>query len=382
MPGPTCAQAPARRRSLSARPRSAVAVVEVAPARRSSTSRRCRPPPPRRCGWRRARPRPASGTGRRRRRSAARAGRRRPNRGPRATADTSGASGSAAQNSSLLPPSSEQRGRRAGEHPEAGRRVPRSRRLTAPTAASARRPEVGDRVLQALSSRNSALPATRTLAPAAAAPATVAGPMPPSTSMSTSRPPLDDQRPQLGDLGLHDGDVGLAAEAGVDRHDQHHVDEVEHVRDGRDRGGRVEGDGRAGAQLADAAERAVQVRGGLGVDDERARSRPRRSGRAARRARSTIRWASNGTVACLPAGGDDVGPEGEVGHEAAVHHVPLDAVDARLLQGAALLAQPGEVGREHGRDDRDRPGRRATPQRYPSARSIQVVVDWTEPVTG
>ena len=45
---------------------------------------------------------------------------------------------------------------------------------------------------------------------------------------------VDDELAQLGDLGLHGGDVGLAAEAGVDRHDQDHVDQVEHVLDGRD----------------------------------------------------------------------------------------------------------------------------------------------------
>ena len=52
-------------------------------------------------------------------------------------------------------------------------------------------------------------------------------------------------------------------------------------------------------------------------------------------------------------GSDDVGPEGQVGDEDAVHHVPLDAVDAGLLEGLALVAQPGEVGGEHGRGDVD-----------------------------
>ena len=71
---------------------------------------------------------------------------------------------------------------------------------------------------------------------------------------------------------------------------------------------------------------------------------------------STIRWASNGTVACVAGGGDDVGPERQVGDELAVHHVPLDEVDARLLQRGDLLAEPGEVGRQHGRGDLDRAG--------------------------
>ena len=50
---------------------------------------------------------------------------------------------------------------------------------------------------------------------------------------------------------------------------------------------------------------------------------------------------------------DHVGPEGEVGHELPVHHVPLDAVDAGLLERGHLLAEPGEVGGQHGRGDLD-----------------------------
>ena len=70
-----------------------------------------------------------------------------------------------------------------------------------------------------------------------------------------------------------------------------------------------------------------------------------------------------------PAGGDHVGPEGEVRHEAAVHHVPLDAVDAGRLEGGDLLAQPGEVGREHRRRDLDAVGRcrGGRPSVHPSA---------------
>ena len=90
----------------------------------------------------------------------------------------------------------------------------------------------------------------------------------------------------------------------------------------------------------------MQVACGLGVHDEQARSRPRRSARRASSGSSTIRWASKGTLACGAAGLDDVGPEGEVGHEAPVHHVPLDAVDAGRL----------ELRRPPRRGGRSRPG--------------------------
>src|SRR3954468_9672464 len=52
-------------------------------------------------------------------------------------------------------------------------------------------------------------------------------------------------------------------------------------------------------------------------------------------------------------GGDDVGAEGEVGHEAPVHHVPLDAVDAGGLEGGDPLAELWEVGGQHAGGDLD-----------------------------
>src|SRR5690606_8023854 len=76
-----------------------------------------------------------------------------------------------------------------------------------------------------------------------------------------------DHRRDLGDLRLHRRQVVLAAEAGVDGHDQHQVDQVHDV---GDRGGGRRGVQRhrgAGTQLADVAERAVQVGAGLGVHD-------------------------------------------------------------------------------------------------------------------
>ena len=56
----------------------------------------------------------------------------------------------------------------------------------------------------------------------------------------------------------------------------------------------------------------------------------------------------------VPHGRDHVRPERDVGDELAVHHVPLDEVDAGLLEGDDLVAETGEVGRQHGRGDLDR----------------------------
>ena len=166
--------------------------------------------------------------------------------------------------------------------PPVGR--PRRRRRSMTERDPRRRPSARDRLGQAAASAavrssptacsrpagsaNSAEPATSTLAPARTAPATVAVEMPPSTSMSTSAPCRLDQAAQLGHLGLHGGEVALAAEAGVHGHDQHHVDQVEHVGHVRDRRGRVEGHRRGGAQLGDGAQHPVQVQAGLGVHDQ------------------------------------------------------------------------------------------------------------------
>ena len=119
-------------------------------------------------------------------------------------------------------------------------------------------------------SRYSALPATRTLAPAAAAPAHRVG-RDAAVDLDVDdvgQPGGVDHPADLGDLRLHRGEVALAAEPGVDGHHEHEVDEVEHVGDGARRRGRADGDGGGGPELADGAQRAVQVQAGLGVDDQ------------------------------------------------------------------------------------------------------------------
>ena len=57
--------------------------------------------------------------------------------------------------------------------------------------------------------------------------------------------------------------------------------------------------------------------------------------------------------------GDDVGAERQVGDELSVHHVPLDEVDAGVLERDDLVAEPGEVGGQDRRGDLDRSGHRS-----------------------
>jgi hypothetical protein len=113
---------------------------------------------------------------------------------------------------------------------------------------------------------NTAEPATSTLAPAAAIAPALSSLTPPSTSIATSRPAVVEVAPQGRDLVEDRRDEALAAEAGVDAHEQHHRDVAQHPADGLERGRRVEDDHRLLAELADRRDGAVQVRAGLDVD--------------------------------------------------------------------------------------------------------------------
>ena len=56
----------------------------------------------------------------------------------------------------------------------------------------------------------------------------------------------------------------------------------------------------------------------------------------------------------------DVGTDGEVGHEHAVHHVPVDSVAPGSLEGGDLIAETGEVGGQNRWTDFDRAHHDAT----------------------
>ena len=163
-------------------------------------------------------------------------------------------------------------------------------------------------------------------------------------------PRFIDHATQLSDLGLDGGDVLLAAEARVDRHRQDEVDLGQHVRD--DVGGRVrvERHPAASPEVADPPQRAVQMRAGLGVDDDELAARLDVAG-------EELVGIDHHEVslelhrAVRLRGGDDVGAEGQVRDEDAVHDIPLDAVDAGLAQLAHLVAQAGEVRRKNGGND-------------------------------
>ena len=132
-------------------------------------------------------------------------------------------------------------------------------------------------------SRNSALPAMSTLAPAAAAPAIVRR-RDSAVDLHIDRVGVAgvvEHPSHLGDLRLHRRDVRLAAEAGVDGHHEHQADEVEHVLDGRCGRRGVQGDCRRCAEVVDVG-RACGAGGG----------RPRRARSGANSRRRCTAWPS------------------------------------------------------------------------------------------
>ncbi len=161
-----------------------------------------------------------------------------------------------------------------------------------------------------------------------------------------------DHLSHLADLGLHRLDVLLTAEAGVDGHHQDHVDKVQHMLHGLRRGGWIEGDACLGAEGADVGQRPMEVCARLGVHDEKLApgldvpSRQHIGSEHHQVSLERERRMSAGT-------GDDVRPEREVRHELTIHHVPLNPVDAGLVEGKDGFAERREIHGQDGRRDLD-----------------------------
>ena len=192
---------------------------------------------------------------------------------------------------------------------------------------------------------NTAVPATSMSAPASTRAEAVPGVMPPSTSSAIGRPPIVDHAAQGAILGSCEFEERLPAEARIDGHHQHHVDAVEHGFDGLGRGRRVEHDARPLAERADELQRAVQMRPGLGMDDDvvgagLGESRDVRVGRA------IIRCTSNGSRGAGASAFSTGGPNEMFGTKcpSMMSRCSQSAPAASTLRD--LLAEAGEVGGE------------------------------------
>src|SRR5208337_4640292 len=88
-----------------------------------------------------------------------------------------------------------------------------------------------------------------------------------------------DHRLQFRDLVHGRGDEGLTAEAGIDRHDQHQIDEIKNILDARHRGCRIENGASFFTKRTDRLQRTVKMRPGLDMHRNRIRPGFREAGK-------------------------------------------------------------------------------------------------------
>ncbi len=157
---------------------------------------------------------------------------------------------------------------------------------------------------------------------------------------------------QIADLGQHAGDERLPAEARVHRHDQDLRDVAEHVAHVIDGRGRIERHRRALAGGADLLQHAVQVAARLDVHADEVGAR----------AREVVDVAIGifdhevhveRLLRGLAHRRDHDGADGQVGHEAAVHHVDVDVIGAGSVDRAHLFGEAAEVRGQNRRRDLD-----------------------------
>ena len=162
-------------------------------------------------------------------------------------------------------------------------------------------------------------------------------------------------RAEAPDLGQHLGQEGLPAKSRIDRHHQDDVAEMQDIFDELRRARRIEHHARLLAERADLAEHPMQVDGGagLGLDQQVIGAGLGEGGEIALRlddhqmnVERLCRRAADGL--------QHDRADGDVGHETAVHHVDMDPIGAGRVDGADLLAQAREIGRQDRGRDEDR----------------------------
>ena len=171
-------------------------------------------------------------------------------------------------------------------------------------------------------------PMTMTSAPASTTTAMFSRPTPPSTSSSQVGFRASISARASRSFAQRDRQEALAAEAGIDAHDQDHVSVLDDVFEHRDRRRRVQRDAGPCAERADVRQQALRVEGRLEVkgDDVGAglaevfdvafRLDDHQVG--VERARRQLAQVA-----------DDLGSPGDVGDEAAVHDVEVQVIGAR-----------------------------------------------------
>ena len=108
------------------------------------------------------------------------------------------------------------------------------------------------------------------------------------------------------------------------------------------------------AEPADHLQRAVEMLGGLGVDGDDIGA-GLGEGFEIEIDRLDHEMHVEHLLRARPDAFDEARPEGDVRHEMAVHDIDMHPVAARFVDGADLLAEAGEIGREDGGGNKDIP---------------------------
>ena len=138
----------------------------------------------------------------------------------------------------------------------------------------------------------------------------------------------------------------LAAETGVDRHDEHIVDVGGDLEDRADRRRGIQHDSRLGAQRLDGVHRAVQMRQHFHVDrDHRGAGVGERLDVAVRLLNHQVHIERDGGDA--PKRFHDRRTHRDVRDEVAVHHVDVYEIGAAALGRGDRVAQGREIGRQN-----------------------------------
>lgn len=145
----------------------------------------------------------------------------------------------------------------------------------------------------------------------------------------------------------------MTAEAGVHRHDEDEIDQIDDMLDAADRRAGVHRDAGFLAERTDRLQRTVKMRAGFdmhGDDVGACLGEGFEIGIARRDHEMDVeRLLGDG-----PQRLHDVGADGDVRHEMPVHHVDMDPVGAGRLDGADLFAEAREVRRQDGGRDQER----------------------------
>ena len=182
-------------------------------------------------------------------------------------------------------------------------------------------------------------------------------------------PALVAQPPQRPDLGQHLRQELLSAKPGIDGHDQHDAAEFEHIFDLRQRRRRVQHHPGGLSEIADMRQGPVQMdrRARLAMDDQMV------GAGAGEIVEVTLglddhQMDIDRLLRRLAHGLDDDRADRDVRHKAPVHDIDMDPVGSRPIDGAHLLGEPAEIGRQDRRGDDDRAAHSTWP-RTPRPRS-------------